>query len=171
MFVTLIGCVLFVISLVCFENFCLFIFALNVFTFFFLSIFTCFCVKNPKTNKKYKIQKVWLALLCNVTCIFCLVPSYRWLCAFYECSLFFMHSYHCGKNLDIYVTVVNRSSNLSWMISQWFCWSWDLHRLMPIYLPTLLFLFFLCLKSSINVNLKMKRDNELQKPLHILVFD
>ena len=25
--------------------------------------------------------------------------------------------------------------------------------------------------SSTNVNLKMKRDNELQKPSHILVFD
>ena len=52
-----------------------------------------------------------------------------------------MHSYHCGKNLDLDVTVVNRFSNLSWMISQWFCWSWDLHRLMPIYLPS--FFFFL----------------------------
>ena len=39
----------------------------------------------------------------------------------YELSLFFIHSYHCGKNLDIYVIVVNRSSNLSRMISQWFC--------------------------------------------------
>ena len=85
-----------------------------------------------------------------------------------EHSLFFMHSYHCGKNLDIYVIVVNRFSNLSWMISQWFCCSWNLHRLVPIYLSTF---FFFCLKSSTNVNLKMKRDNELQKPLHILVFD
>ena len=80
----------------------------------------------------------------------------------YECSLFPMHSYHCGRNLDIYVIVVNISSNLSWMISQCFCWSWDMHRLVPIYLPTILFYFF-CLKSSTNVNLRMKRDNELQK--------
>ena len=86
----------------------------------------------------------------------------------HERSLSFMHSCYCGKNLDIYVTIVNRSSNLSRMISQWICWSWNLHRLVPIYLPTLL---FFCLKSSTNVNLKMKRDNELQKPSHILVFD
>ena len=83
-------------------------------------------------------------------------------------SLSFMHSCYCGKNLDIYVTIVNRFSNLSRMISQWICWSWNLHRLVPIYLPTL---YFFCLKSSTNVNLKMKRDNELQKPSHILVFD
>ena len=44
-----------------------------------------------------------------------------------------------------------------------------MHRLVPIYLPTLFLCF--CLKSSTNVNLKMKRDNELQKPSHILVFD
>ena len=31
----------------------------------------------------------------------------------YKLSLFSMHLYHCGKNLDIYVIVVNRSSNLS----------------------------------------------------------
>ena len=81
-----------------------------------------------------------------------------------EHSLFFMHSYHCGRNLDIYVIVVNRSSNLLWMISEWFCWSWDMHRLVPIYLPTHLFYCF-CLKSSSNVNLQMKRDIELQKPI------
>ena len=82
----------------------------------------------------------------------------------YERSLFPMHSYLCGRNLDIYVTVVNRSLNLSWMISQWYCWSWDMHRLVSIYLPTHLFYCF-CLKSSPNVNLQMKRDTELQKPI------
>ena len=39
-----------------------------------------------------------------------------------------------------------------------------MHRLVPISLPTIFFF----LKSSTNVNLKMKRDNELQKPSHIL---
>ena len=116
----------------------------------------------------------------------CVLCDYAWLCAFwstllsfvskhvlpctfvlmalciYELSLFPMHSYHCGRNLEIYVTVVNRSSTLSWMISEWFHWSWDMHRLMPIYLPTLLFYCFF-LKSSPNVNLQMKRDIELQK--------
>ena len=82
----------------------------------------------------------------------------------YEPNLFLMHSYHCGRNLDFYVIVVNRSSILSWMISQWFCWYWDMHRLMSIYFSTLLFYCF-CLKSSTNVNLQMKRDNELQKPV------
>ena len=80
----------------------------------------------------------------------------------YELSLFPMHSYHCGRNLQIYVTVVNRSSILSWMISEWFSWSWDMHKFIPIYLPTLLF-YCLCLKSWPNVNLQMKRDIELQK--------
>ena len=75
-----------------------------------------------------------------------------------------MHLYHCGRNLDIYVTVVNRFSNLSWMISQLYCWSWDMHRLVPIYLLTHLFYCF-CLKSPPNVNLQMKRDIELQKPI------
>ena len=50
------------------------------------------------------------------------------------------------------------------MSSQQYCWSWDMHRLMPIYLPTHLFYCF-CLKSSPNVNLQMKRDIELQKPI------
>ena len=80
----------------------------------------------------------------------------------YEHRLFPMHLYPCGRTLDIYVTVVNRSSNLSWIISEWFCWSWNMHRLVPIYLPTHSFYCF-CLKEFSNVNLKMKRDNELLK--------
>ena len=108
--------------------------------FFTLLAFIIFCVKNPKTHKKLKNQKVWSTLLNFVSkhvlpCTFVLMA----LCI-YEHSLFPMHSYHCGKNFEIYVTVVNRSSTLSWMTSEWFCWSWDMHRLMPIYLPTLLFL-------------------------------
>ena len=79
-----------------------------------------------------------------------------------EHSLFFMHSYHRGKNLDIYVIVVNRSSNLSWMISEWLCWYWDMHILVPINLPTL-YVFVFAKKSSSNVNLQMKRDIKLQK--------
>ena len=138
--------------------------------FFFINIYLFLCQKSKNTQKVENPKSlIDIIVYCHkhvLPCTFVLTS----LCI-YECSLFFMHSYYCGKYLDIYVTVVNRFSNLSWMISQWFCWSWDLHRLVPIYLPTLLFLFFLCLKSSINVNLKMKRDNELQKPLHILVFD
>ena len=82
----------------------------------------------------------------------------------YEHSLFLMHLYPCGRTLNIYATVINRSSNLSWMISEWFCWSWNMHRLVSIYLHTHLFYCF-CLKELLNVNLKMKRDIELQKPI------
>ena len=108
-------------------------------------------------------QKAWLTLLrfCFKTC-FAL-----YLCAngfvHFRALLVFMHLYHCGRNLEIFVFVVNRSSNLSWMISEWFCWSWDLHRLVSIYLPTRYFCF--AKKSSPNVNLQMKRDIELQKPV------
>ena len=53
------------------------------------------------------------------------------------------------------------------MISEWFCWSWDMHRLVPIYILTLYFIlfYFFARKSSPNVNLQMKRDIELQKPV------
>ena len=39
-----------------------------------------------------------------------------------------------------------------------------MHRLVPIYLPTLYFFVF-AKKSSPNVNFQMKRDIELQKPI------
>ena len=144
---TLLGCVLFVVMLACFEKVvfvCLLLF-LNVFTlffFFFLSIFSCLCVKIPKTHKKVENPKclIGIVVFCHKHFLPCTFVQMA-LCI-YECNLFSMHSYHCGKNLEIYVIVVNRSSNLSWMISQWFCWSWDMHRLMPIYLPTLLFYCF-----------------------------
>ena len=110
---------------------------------YFWSIFYCFYVKNQKTHKKYKIQKVWSTLLSFVL-------KYVFPCTFvqmalciYEHSLFPVHSYHYRRNFEIYVTIVNRSSTLSWMTSEWFCWSWDMHRLVPIYLPTLLFFLFL----------------------------
>ena len=130
--------------------------------YWFLSIF--FFVKNPKTHKKIENQKVWSTLLSFVSkhvlpCTFVLMA----LCI-YEHSLFHMHLYPCGRTLDIYVTIVNKSSNLSWMISEWFCWSWNMHRLVLIYLPTHLFYCF-CPKSSPNVNLQMKRGIELQNPV------
>ena len=127
--------------------------------------FLCQKSKNAKKRKKKKEKKIkkfdrlcWVVSKHVFSCTFVLMA----LCI-NERSLFPMHSYLCGRNLDIYVTVVNRSSNLSWMISEWFCWSWDMHRLVPIYLLTHLFYCF-CLKSSPNVNLQMKRDSELQKP-------
>ena len=123
-----------------------------------------FCVKNPKMHKKIENRKVWSTLLSFISkhvlpCTFVLMALY-----IYEYSLFPMHLYPCGRTLNIYVTIVNRSSNLSWMISEWFCWSWDMHRFVPIYLSTYLFYCF-CLISSPNVNLQMKRDIELQKPV------
>ena len=83
--VILCGCLLMFFILACFYYLCLFLIALNVCSFW--SIFTCFCVKNPKTHKKKKIQKLWSALLCFVTRMFCLVPLYKWLCAFMSIAL------------------------------------------------------------------------------------
>ena len=65
-----------------------------MFLHFFLSIFICFCVKNPKTHKKLKIQKVFIDIIvyCHkhvLPCTFVLMA----LCI-YECNLFFMYSYH-----------------------------------------------------------------------------
>ena len=126
--------------------------------------FLAFSCQKSKNTKKVKNPKSLINIF--VFCLKHILP-----CTFvlmvlciYKLNLFSMHLYHCGRNLDFYVIVVNRSSNLSWMVSQWSCWSWDMHRLVPIYLLTLLFYCF-CLKSSTNVNLQMKRDNELQKPV------
>ena len=130
---------------------------------FWSLFFLCQKSKNAKKRKKKekKIKKFdrlcWVVSKHVFSCTFVLMA----LCI-NERSLFPMHLYYCGRTLDIYVIVVNRSSNLSWMISEWFCWSWDMHRLIPIYLPTHLFYCF-CLKSSPNVNLQMKRDIKLQK--------
>ena len=125
----------------------------------FWSIFSCFFLSKIQKHKKCRKSKKFDQHFCVLPCTFVLMV----LCI-YKLNLFSMHLYHCGRNLDFYIIVVNRSSNLSWMVSQWSCWSWDMHRLVPIYLLTLLFYCF-CLKSSTNVNLQMKRDNELQKPV------
>ena len=129
---------------------------------FFYQSFLVFMSKIQKHIKSWKSKKVdWHRWVLSRN-IFCLVPLYQWPCAFKSIACSLCISYHYGKNLDIYVTVVNRSSNLSWMSSQWYCWSWDMQRFVPIYLSIDLFYCF-CLKSSPNVNLQMKRDIELQK--------
>ena len=123
---------------------------------FVFSSFECFLFDQSllvfvsKIQKHIKVENpkslIGIIVFCHTHVLPCtFVQMALWI---YKHSLLSMHSYHFGKNLHIYVTVVNRSLNLSWMISQWFCWSWDLHRLVPIYLP--IFLIF-CLKSSINV--------------------
>ena len=117
--------------------------------------------KQIKSWKSKKVDRHRWVLFQN---IFCLVPLYKWHCAFKSVVCSLCTPYLCGRNLDIYVIVVNRSSNLLWMSSQWYCWSWDMYRLVPVYLPTHLFYCF-CLKSSPNVNLQMKRDIKLQKPV------
>ena len=119
----------------------------------FWSIFYYLLWQNSKNTQKVENPKslIDIIVFCHkhiLPCTFVLLA----LCI-YERSLFPIHSYHYGRNLDIYVIVVNRSSNLPWMISQWFYWSWDMHRLVCLYLPILLFSCF-CL-----------RDNELQKPV------
>ena len=130
----------------------------------FWSIFYYLLCQNSKNTQKVENPKSLIDII--VFCLQHILPCtfVQMALCIYERSVSPMHSYHYGRNLDIYVIVVNRSSNLSWMISQWFCWSWDIHRLVPIYLSTFLFYCF-CLKSSTNVNLQMKRDNELQKPV------
>ena len=105
--------------------------------FHFLSIFTCFLSKIQKHIKVENLKSlISIVMFCHTHVLPCTFIQMA-LCI-YEHSLFFVHLYHCGKNLDIYVIIINRSSNLSWMISQLFCWSWDMNRLVPIYLPTLL---------------------------------
>ena len=100
------------------------------------------CVsKIQKLIKSGKSKKVWLTLLSFVSKYVLRCTFVQMVLCIYKHNLFPMHSYHCGRNFEIYVTVVNRSSTLSWMTSKWFCWSWDMHRLVLIYLPTLLFLF------------------------------
>ena len=121
----------------------------------FLSIFSCFYVKNPKTHKNWKSKKVDRHRCVLSQNIFCLVPLYKWPYAFKSVTCSLSTPYLCGRNLDIYVIFVNRSSNLSWMSSQRYCWSWDMHRLTPIYLLTHLFYCF-CLKEVT----KCKSPNE-----------
>ena len=106
----------------------------------FRSIFSFFYVKNLKTYKNVKIQKVWSTLLSFASKYVLPYIFVQMTLCIYEHSFFSMHLYHYGRNFEIYVTIVNRSSTFSWMISEWFCWSWDMHRLVPIYLPILLFL-------------------------------
>ena len=140
---TLLGCVLYVELIACFGKLCLFLFiCFFVFTSLFLiNFFLAFLSKIQKHIKSRKSKKFdhhcWVLSL-NM---FYLVPLCKWLYA----SSSPMHSYYCGRNLEVYVTIVNRSSSLSWMISEWFCWSWDMHRLVSRYLPTLyLFIYLFC---------------------------
>ena len=145
-FVTMLSCVFF--ANLCWKLFCLFVFALNVFTLLFLiNLFLFLCQKSKTHIKSRKSKKSLIDIIVFyhkhiLPCTFVLMP----LCI-YKRSLFPMHSYHCGRNLDICVIVVNRSSNLPWIISQWIFWSWDMHRLVPICLPTLLFYCF-CLRAQ-----------------------
>ena len=124
-----------------FVCFCLKCFYLDV----FYQSFIAYCVKNPKTQKVENPKSlIDIIVFCHKHILpftFILIA----LCI-YERILFPMHSYLCGRILDICMIVINRSSNLPWMVSQWFCWSWDMHRLVPIYLLTLLFYCF-CLRA------------------------
>ena len=132
---------LFACCFCCWLFACLLVHTFNLFCFW--SIFFLLVSKIQKSHKKLENQKIWLTLLS-----FCLKTYFAlYLCAngfvHYRALLVSMHSYHCGRNLEIYVIIVNRSSNLLWMISEWLYWSWDMHRLVSIYLPTLYFLFLL----------------------------
>ena len=69
--------------------------------------------KHIKSRKSKKFDRHYYVLSHT-----CLALYLRIALCIYKLSLFFLHLYHCGKNLDIYVTVVNRSSNLLWMICE-----------------------------------------------------
>ena len=125
-----------------FVCFCFKCFYIVVFDQSFL-VFMSKIQKHIKSWKSKRVDQHHCVLSEN---IFCLVPLYKWPCAFKSIACSLSTPYLCGRNLDIYVTDVNRSSNLSWMSSQWYYWSWDMHRLVPIYLSTHLFYCF-CLKE------------------------
>ena len=146
-------CLVVCLVLVWVENcllvcFCFKCFYIGVFDLSFL-VFMSKSQKHIKSRKSKKFDRLRRVLSQNTLC---LVPLYKWLCAFTNVAYSLCTPYLCGRNLNICVTAVNRSSHLSWMISQWYCWSWDMHRLVSIYLPTHLFYCFY-LKSSPNVNL------------------
>ena len=65
------------------------------------------CVKNPKTT-----QKVWSTLLSFVSKYVLSCTIVQMALCIYEHSLLPMHSYQCGRNLEVYVTVVNGFVNL-----------------------------------------------------------
>ena len=114
-----------------------------IWSYFYAFVFVCVKIQKHIKSRKSK-NLINIVEFCHkhvLPCTFVLMA----LCI-YEHNLYPMHLYYCGRNLDIYVIVVNRSSNLSWLISEWFCWSWNMHRLVLIYLLTHLF-YCICLKE------------------------
>ena len=90
-----------------------FVYFFGVFTsLFFINLFLASMSKIQKHIKCRKSRNlIDIVKFCHkhvLPCIFVLMA----LCI-YEHSLYPMHLYHCGRYLDIYVIVVNRSSNLS----------------------------------------------------------
>ena len=82
----------------------------------FLSVFyQSFLAFVSKIQKHIKSKKskclIGIVVFCHMYVLPCTFIQMA-LCN-YERSLFSMHSYHCGRNLDIYVIVINRSLNLS----------------------------------------------------------
>ena len=121
---------------------CLFIYLCILLVYFLFLIYLFLLCQKSKNHIKIRKSKSLIDIV-----EFCLRTCFAlYLCAngfvLFRALLVFMHLYHCGKNLEIFVIVVNRSSNLSWMISERLWWSWDMHRLVFIYLPTLYFCFY-----------------------------
>ena len=80
--------------------------------FLFYQYLLSFVLKIQKHIKSRKSKSlISIIVFCHTHVLPCIFVQMA-LCI-YKCSLFYMHSYHCGKNLDIYVIVVNKSSNLS----------------------------------------------------------
>ena len=83
-----------------------------MFLHFFNQSLLVFMSKIQKYTKSRKAKSlIGIIVFCHKHVLSC--TSVLMALCIYKHSLFFMHSYHCGKNIDIYVTVVNRSSNLS----------------------------------------------------------
>ena len=125
--------------------YCLLLYLLLLsFLYCFLSIFSFLCGKKSKNHiKSRKFKKIDRQCWVLSQNMFYLIPLCKWLCASTSIACSLCTYIIVGEILKIFVTVVNRSSTLSWMISEWFCWYWDMHRLVSIYLPTLYFIFLL----------------------------
>ena len=108
-FVTMFGCLL-----LDYVRCYLFIY-LCILLVFFLFLINPFLLMCQKSKNHIKIRKskslIDIVEFCLKTC-FAL-----YLCAngfvHFRALLVSLHSYHCGRNLEIYVIVINRSSNLS----------------------------------------------------------
>ena len=81
---------------------CIYLYAL--FYFFILLLYFWFMwVKNPKSYKKWKIQKVWSYMFEHISHVNLALYFVQMALCIYELSVFFIHLFLCRKNLNIFV--------------------------------------------------------------------